>query len=239
MADIHSYRIDGQVFARFPGYVRGVILAHGVTNGPSPEDLIAQLRDEESSLRKRLNLETIAEHPRIKPWREAYRAFGAKPSEFRPSVEALARRVLRGDALPAINALVDIGTVISLRHLVPAGAHAIDALVGDLTLGPAVGTETFTALGSEVIEHPYPGEIIFAEGNTVLTRRWTWRQGLATQARAETRAVEFNVDGLPPVTAGEVAVICAELAGLVTRFCGGRTRLEMLTADNCTILISE
>ena len=139
MVQTLAFSIADDVFARFPGYVRGVVLAHGVTNGPSPADLIALLRSAEAEVRRTINAATIAEHPRIRSWREAFRTMGAKPSEFRPSIEALARRVLRGDPLPAINALVDLGNVISLRHLLPAGAHAIDELTTDLWLRPAAG----------------------------------------------------------------------------------------------------
>jgi hypothetical protein len=140
-----------------------------------------------------LKIEQVAETPRLKSWREAYRSFGAKPSEFRSSIEALVRRVLRGDPLPSINALVDIGNVVSLRYLVPAGGHAIDVLTGDITLRPATGREEFTPFGSDKMEHPLPGEVIFAEGNVVLTRRWTWRQANHTLTQLETRAIEFNV----------------------------------------------
>ncbi len=132
-------------------------------------------------------------------------------------------------SLPSISALVDLGNVMSLRHLLPAGAHAIDLLNGDIELRFATGDEDFVAFGSEELEHPLPGEVIFAEGKTVLTRRWTWRQGNHTLTLPETTAIEFNVDGLPPVTRAEVEVACAEVAELIQRFCGGSTRIDYLT----------
>ena len=52
------------------------------------------LREAEASVRGRLKFDEVAENPRLKSWREAYRSFGAKPSEFRSSIEALVRRVL-------------------------------------------------------------------------------------------------------------------------------------------------
>ena len=112
----------------------------------------------------------------------------------------MARRALRGDELPAINALVDIGNIISLRHLIPAGGHAIDVLKGDIELRFATGDEEFVPFGTNDLEHPLPGEVIFVEGSIVLTRRWTWRQANHTLTLPETQAIEFNVDGLPPVT---------------------------------------
>ena len=225
----YRYSVSDEVFSRFPGYVRGVVVVHEVTNGPSPPQLVDLLREAEESVRSRLSLEQVAEEPRIKAWRDAYRAFGAKPSEYRSSVEAMARRVLRGDALPAINALVDIGNVISLRYLVPAGSHAIDVLQGDIEVRIATGREDFLAFGSTELEHPQAGEVIFAEGDVVLTRRWTWRQAEHTLTLPDSTAVEFNVDGLPPVPRADIESACADLSELVARFCGGRCRLEFLT----------
>lgn len=227
-----NYRIANDIFERFPGYVRGVVIAHEVANCASPEPLAALLREAEAALRERVSLERIAEEPRLKAWRGAYRAFGAKPSEFRSSIEALARRALRGEPLPAINSLVDIGNLVSLRHLAPAGAHAIDVLRSDLVLRPATGGEEFEPFGSQAIEHPPAGEIVLAEGNTVVTRRWTWRQANHTLTVLSTRAVEYNVDGLPPMRAEEVREACEEISVLVRRFCGGRLRCELLSAGN-------
>jgi DNA/RNA-binding domain of Phe-tRNA-synthetase-like protein len=224
--------VSQEVFTQFPGYVRGLVIAHGVKNGDSPAELVSLLRAAEDSLRKELNLETLAEHPRIASWREAFRLFGAKPSKFRPSIEAMARRVLRNDDLPSISALVDIGNVISLRHVLPAGGHAIDELTHGMDLRPARGNEAFISLDSDEVENPLPGEIIFADGDTVLTRRWTWRQGRHTLVLPTTTALEFNVDGMPPVPVAEIEEACREVVGLIERFCGGQTRWEILSKEN-------
>lgn len=236
----YSYSISPEIFERYPGYVRGVVIAHGVANGPSPAELVQMMREAEESVRARVDAEKVAEEPRIKSWREAYRAFGAKPAEFRSSVEAMARRALRGDQLPSISALVDLGNVMSLRHLLPAGAHAIDLLNGDIELRFAKGDEDFVAFGSEELEHPLPGEVIFVESDTktVLTRRWTWRQGNHTLTLPETTAIEFNVDGLPPITRDEVETACAEVAELIQRFCGGTTRIDYLTMETPSISLA-
>jgi DNA/RNA-binding domain of Phe-tRNA-synthetase-like protein len=234
MSDIF-YSIDDEVFIQFPGYVRGVVLAYDVRNAESPLDLIEMLRAEETSVRDRLNKEEIARHPHISSWREAYRSFGAKPGKYRSSIEAMVRRVLGNNELPSINALVDIGNILSLRYLVPMGGHAIDVVKKDLVLRPASGEEAFVPFGSEQAEHPSPGEIVFVEGQTVLTRRWSWRQANHTLTLPETRAIEFNVDGLPPVSEPEIELICGEAIELIERFCGGPTRYEILSKQNSRI----
>jgi DNA/RNA-binding domain of Phe-tRNA-synthetase-like protein len=230
-----NYSISHEIFEKYLGYCRGVILAFNVHNGPSPERLIQMLRDAEASVRQQTTLENIAEHPHIKPWREAYKAFGAKPSEFRSSVEAMARRALRNEQLPSINSLVDIGNIVSLQHLVPVGGHSLDELTQDISLRLATGEETFVPFGSteiEAPEHPLPGEVIFTEGNTVLTRRWTWRQAIHTLTLPETHSIEINIDRLPPVELEEIHTIANQVMGLVREFCGGRMRYEILSANN-------
>ncbi len=226
------YTIDDDVFNRFQGYRRGVVVAKDVINCESPDKLISLLRAEEDSIRQQLDPESLLEHPRIFSWREAYRAFGAKPGKFRPSMEAMVRRVLRNQQIPAINALVDIGNIVSLRHIVPAGGHAIDVISGDLSLRAASGDESFTPFGADKVEHPEPGEIIFAEGDVVLTRRWTWRQANHTLTLPTTTAIEYNVDGLPPVELSEIEAASRDIMELVAEFCGGSSRYEVLTQEN-------
>ncbi len=230
-----NYTISNEIFAKYPGYVRGVVRAYGVTNGPSSDELVALLRKAEAHVRNHLKTEDLAEHPRMVSWREAYRAFGAKPTKFRPSMEAMARRVLKQQEIPSINALVDIGNIVSLRLLVPAGGHAIDVVEQDVALREAVGDEEFTAFGSDQVENPLPGEIILVEGKTVLTRRWTWRQANHTLVLPTTTDLEVNVDGLPPVEVSEVEDGCRQIIELIERFCGGNADYEVLSQENPTI----
>jgi DNA/RNA-binding domain of Phe-tRNA-synthetase-like protein len=233
------YRIAPEIFERFPDFIRGVVVAKGLANPPSAEELIASLRTAEADLAGTLTLDQVLTHPRIASWREAFRSAGIKPSEFRPSMEALTRRVLRHDPLPAINTLVDLGNLVSIRRMAPIGAHAIDHLRGDISLRLAAGNEVFEPFGADTVEHPQPGEIIFAEEDIVLTRRWTWRQARHTLVLPETTAVEVNVDSLPPVSKGEVEAICVEIAGLVHKYCGGESRWEILSKDHPELVLFE
>ncbi|MDR3574114.1 MAG: phenylalanine--tRNA ligase beta subunit-related protein [Anaerolineaceae bacterium] len=233
------YSIDPEIFSKFPGFVRGVVLAYDVQNGPSSPDLIELLRSEEAAVRQRLTIETLTEQPRIKAWREAFRSLGIKPSEFRSSIEAMTRRALRSDPLPSINALVDIGNIISLRYLIPAGGHSMDGLTQDISLRLADGTEDFVAFGSDELEHPNPGEIVFVEGPVVLTRRWVWRQSQHTLTLPETRSIEMNIDLLPPASANELDGINQDLMSLISQYCGGTSRAEILSADHPKISLAQ
>ena len=234
-----QYSVTDEIFERFPEFLRGVVIARDVVNRASPPELINLLREAEAQLREQVNAETLITHPRIVSWREAFRTLGIKPSEYRPSLEAMARRVINGNALPSINALVDIGNIISLRRLLPVGGHSLNHVSQEISLRPASGEEKFIPFGSDQMEHPDKGEFIFAEGDAVLTRRWVWRQSNHTLTELTTTFIEFNIDGLPPVNDKEIKETGDDLADLVRQFCGGSFTYHVLSRENPKILIEK
>lgn len=225
------YAVADAVFERHPSYRVGVLVARNVRNGESQPPLVAALQRACADLRESIDITAVAADHRIHPWREAFRAFGARPSDFRPSVEALARRAIRG-SLSSLGRLIDIGTVISLRHLVPIGGHALDDVDGDIMLRLATGGETFSAFGSTTSERPIAGEVILAEGNTVLTRRWVWRQSEHTAIKPNSRNLLYNVDVLPDLPDVDAMAIAVELAKLVAEYAGGQVAIDLLDATH-------
>jgi DNA/RNA-binding domain of Phe-tRNA-synthetase-like protein len=147
----------------------------------------------------------------------------------------MVKRALKGGELPYINTVAALGNMTSLKHLVPIGGHDVGVCTEPLWLGFAVGTETFTAFGTTEVEHPEPGEVIYSSGNTVLCRRWTWRQAEVTKLTRATTHAAINVDGLPPVTRADVEMICEELATQVRMFCAAQVECKMLAQDSPTI----
>jgi DNA/RNA-binding domain of Phe-tRNA-synthetase-like protein len=227
-----DYRINAEIFRLYPGYRRGLVLGQQLRNGPSSAGLIESLRAQEAALRERVQ-GNPAEYPRIAAWREAYRRFGARPSDFRSSIEALARRVLRGDALPGINALVDIGNLISLRYLVPVGVHPVPAAGGTLCLRLSEPTDSFLPPDGGAAELPEKGEVVFAQESTVLTRRWTWRQSALTLTHPTTTAVFFNIDALQGVPDEDIDAAARDIGQLLREHCGGEVHSTVLR-DNAS-----
>ena len=227
-----TYRIDQSIFETIVGYQRGIVLGFDVHNSSSSDDLINKIREQENELRSKVNLAEILQNPHIAAWRDAYRAAGIKPANFRPSVEGLLRRILHGDNLPTINCIVDIGTYLSIKHLLPIGAHAVDHINEDMTLRKATGEETFKAFGTNAIEKPEKGEFIFTDGNTVMTRRWTWRQANHSIIEPTTKALEFNIDALAHVSTAEIEAIAAETTQLLETYCMANCRTVILNQKN-------
>lgn len=216
-----TYSVSPAVFNDYPGYRRGVVVFQDLDNSKPNPALTELLRTSEAALRTRIS-GNPAEFPQIAAWRDAYRQFGAKPSEHRSSIEALSRRVLKPDSLPDINPLVDIGNLLSLRYILPAGVHPIGSQSTQIELRKAAENDRFLSDAGGDVEPIAPGEIVLATGSRVLTRRWTWRQAGDTRTLSNSRCVFFDVDALPPVSQGDVEAAIADLIELVGLYCGGQ-----------------
>ena len=84
------------------------------------EDALAAVRTTTAErVRASLRLETLASHPPVAALRRLFKEAGTDPSKYRPSSEALLRRLLKGDPMPAIDALVDLNNCLSALLAVP------------------------------------------------------------------------------------------------------------------------
>jgi DNA/RNA-binding domain of Phe-tRNA-synthetase-like protein len=197
-----------------PGFVHLAVEARGLVNGPSNADSSALLDDAARRLAERLDGRAPHEDPHMAAWRAAYSAFGAKPSRTRNSAEALAKRALADGGLPRINVLVDLYNTISVAHLVPVGGEDTDHIKGGMRLVRATGQEPFVTVagGEETVEHPDAGEVVWADDEGVTCRRWNWRQGVRTRLTEESVNALFLLEGMAPMTTGELEAAAAELA---------------------------
>lgn len=210
-------RVDPRIFEAFPDYRVLLIYAHGLTNGPSDDWSTGLLRAAEGEARAAFGDAKPATHPHIAAWRETFSRFGAKPSKYPCSVEALLGRILKGQELPAINRVVDLYNAVSIRHVLPLGGEDLDQLSSDSTLRFATGDELFSLIsgGEEIIEHPEPGEVIWADQSGVTCRRWNWRQCRRTQLTEETRNAYFVLDSVAPYTLDALNAAGDDLARLL------------------------
>ncbi len=224
--------VNGEIFNRFPDYVRAIVVARGIRNEGTQPEVEELLREAEARCQALFAQEELTTHPRIAAWREAYRLLDMKPGKNYSSVEALARRARGGSPTPYINTLVALMNGLSLKHLVPCGGDDLEAAKGDLTLRLATGEERWVPLGGEEASSPEPGEAVYVDAEKVLCRRWNWRQGDATKILPSTRQALLNIDCLPPVGREEAEGLVSELASLVARFCGGSVNYHLITASD-------
>jgi DNA/RNA-binding domain of Phe-tRNA-synthetase-like protein len=219
---LEKFLVDGHVepavFALRPDYRAMLLAADGLVPGPSDTAGEALLEQAEASARRSLAEGAVEELPHVAAWRDAYRAFGAKPQRTRNSLEALLRRTASG--LPRVNRLTDLYNAVSVLHQVPVGGEDLNRYVGSPRLLRATGTESFDTVadGNVLIEHPEPGEVVWCDDTGVTCRRWNWRQARRTQLADDTTAALFILDALGPMTDDALHAAADELTARLSLF---------------------
>ena len=210
-------RVDDAVFALRPDYRALLLAVDGLVPGPSDQASEELLQAAESAAREALGGLPVEDLPHVASWREAYRAFGAKPQRTRNSLEALLRRA--GGGLPRVNRLTDLYNAISVLHQIPLGGEDLTRYSGPTPADPRQRRRAFDTIanGVAVIEHPDPGEVVWCDEAGVTCRRWNWRQARRTQLREDTTAALFILDALDPVADAALHAAADDLLTHLTR----------------------
>ncbi|MER7212233.1 phenylalanine--tRNA ligase beta subunit-related protein [Streptosporangium sp. NPDC000239] len=203
---IEDIRVDPAVSALRPDFAVLAMAVYGLRNGPTDDRSRAWLATAAQEA-------VSADDPKVEAWREAYRAFGAKPQRTRPSVDALVRRM----PLPEINLVVDAYNTVSVRHGLPIGGEDLGRYAGAARLVRAVGDEPFEVIdkGETVIDTPEIGEVVWRDDLGVTCRRWNWRQCVRTRITEETTDALFLLERLAPMSLDELHAAGEELKALL------------------------
>ncbi|MDR0892103.1 MAG: hypothetical protein LBN24_05765 [Mediterranea sp.] len=126
----------------------GVAVYAAVSNIPYSEGLWAEINAFTHQLTSTTQMDDIKLQPAIAATREAYKRLGKDPGRYRPSAEALRRRLMRGIPLYQIDTLVDLINLVSLRTGYSIGGFDADLISGNrLELGAGRAGEPFEAIG--------------------------------------------------------------------------------------------
>ncbi len=210
------------IISQFPDLHASLIQAQGLTNSPTPDGLKKAFQDEQVAVLVKLGDTPLSELETLQAWRAAFRSFGVNPTKYRSAPEALLRRLTKKGDIPSLNTLVDICNLVSIRYALPVAAFDLRALQGPITVRYADGTEQFTPLGVTEVEHPEPGEVIFADETAlVVARRWCWRQSAESAAGPETKDVIFTIEAQHPNGETDVKAALDDLLVLLGEYAPG------------------
>lgn len=203
-------RVDPAVHALRPDFAVFTAIVDGLPSGPSDASSAGLLAAAAATATG------AQDDPQLLAWREAYRAFGAKPNRTRNSADALLRRADSG--LPQVNRVVDIYNASSVAHRLPVGGEDWDCYVGTPRLVRARGDEEFDTVrdGAPATETPEPGEVVWADDAGVTCRRWNHRQCVRTRLREDSKRGFFLLERLEPMPLDTLAEIGAELLDRLT-----------------------
>ncbi len=112
-----------EINIQLPGVKLGAVEADGVRVAPGNQELAQLLAEVCERKRRDFTLESLAEEKSVRDVRAMFRAWGMDPSKYRPSSEALLRRVVQGKGLYRVSSVVDIGNLGSIETGWPFGCY--------------------------------------------------------------------------------------------------------------------
>jgi len=228
-----QYSINPEIFTRYPGFMRTVVVAQNINNKEEHNALAAKLAACEQHVRDNLE-DNYKELPQLAVWAEAFRSMNINPNKFPPSVVNLVKRTRSGKPLPFVNSLVAVFNCISLQYLCPCGGDDLAVVQGDLALTFAKGDEVYVPLGQpDAVEHPPVGEVIYTDTGTkdVFCRVWCWKNGDRSKLTPATKWAAINIDIMPPLTRADGERIAAELVSLLEMHLDAKTSTHYLTQE--------
>ena len=119
-----------------------------VANGPTPDTLWSELEQFADSFRQLHQMSDINKRPAIAATRAAYKRFGKEPNRYRPSAEALCRRMVKGLDLYRSLSVIDLINLLSVMTGHSIGGFDASKVEGScITFGIGREGEPYEAIG--------------------------------------------------------------------------------------------
>lgn len=221
----------------FPDYKLALVICKNIDNHLEDENICRKLLDDaQKQSLKFIENENFSTNEVIQIWRDAYSKFKTKKGA-RSSIEALLKRVSKGNDIGTINPLVDIYNSISLKYGLPCGGEDIDKFAGNIRLTKADGNENFITYGNDVSEPPYEGEIIYKDDEGAICRCFNYRECVRTCLSDDTTKAFMIIETVDPKSKERLTQAIEELSELIKQHLKAETKIYYLEKDNDEIVI--
>lgn len=233
-----QFKISDDFRSLFPDACFGIVLAHDVQNKDLNSEAmtaISKFLDESHhDAQKYLTEDVLSQNTVVSVWRDAYQKFKTKKGA-RASIEALLKRVSKGNTVGSINPLVDIYNAISLTYGLPCGGEDIDTFVGSLRLIKTQGNDPFMALGDTEPDNTLPGEIAYVDDVGAVCRCWNWRDGQRTMLTDDTTNAFLIIECVDPTRRDDLEKATQHLATYVEQHLGGSVKSTIMDYENASL----
>lgn len=141
-----EFNLSPQLSAIIPNFKVGIVHYKNIVVGTSPQMLKGRLQLFQESLFFELEDKDVTHFEGIKEWRTIFKRISKDPNRYRPSVEALYRRIKKQQYLQSINSATDINNFFSLQYEIPIGIYDQDKLSGNIAMRLGSEGESYVGL---------------------------------------------------------------------------------------------
>ncbi len=127
----------------------GVVEGEPVRVAPAGAELAQEVDAACDRLRRELTLEQVAALEGVRGVRAMFRAWGVDATRYRPSAEALLRRVVQGKGLYRVSNIVDVNNLGSIETGWPYGSYTRAAIEPPVAFRLGVTGEKYEGIGKQ------------------------------------------------------------------------------------------
>jgi len=146
-----SINFSEQISGRITGITLGILFAGQIIVEKKPEKMKLAFQQLENDIKDEFRTSPPSAHPVVSAVRRMYRRIGWEPTQYRPSSEAMIRRLIKNKGLYHINNIVDLGNIASTRFHLPMGLYDYDKIAGTIQLDVGREEESYRGIGKEII----------------------------------------------------------------------------------------
>lgn len=157
-----SLSISDSIKKKIPEFKIGVLTYRDIVVDDSPKMLNGRIDFFQEELMLDLEKKAVADVSGVSIWRKTFKTLGIDPSRYRPSNEALYRRIKKGNRLPSIHSAADLNNFFSLKYEIPLGIYDTAHLEGQIEL--RIGKETDYYEGINGRDMSMEGKLTSADG---------------------------------------------------------------------------
>jgi len=221
-------QIDAVLSEKLPRFALGVLHYTDVSLTPSPKLLQGRINLFVESLRLEHDLSQITEIDGVRGWRACFKQLGMDPSRYRPSSEALLRRLLQGNPFFWVNSAVDVNNFLSVHHALPYGIYDEDTLFGQVVCRMGQADDHYEALNGRAMQ--MTGKLLLADargafGSPIVD---SVRTSVTEDSRNLMQVIFFH-EGVPAHQRDE---ILGSTARMFTEINGGEAALAYLVTSS-------
>lgn len=181
-----SFSISPQLKACVPDFKIGIIIYHHIVIDTLPQIISGRLPLFYQNIRLSLENQAVTDIPGVKEWRSVFKKAGTEPSRYRPSQEALFRRLKKAETLAAINSAVDLNNFFSLQYGIPIGIYDLAQIEDPVIVTIGQETDGYDALNGR--------KAAFANKIVAVDRRGAFGSPIVDSLRA--KVTEKTADAL-------------------------------------------
>jgi len=141
-----TIQISNKIREACPQLALAIIICE-VKNSVTSDKLWYEIDTEIQRINTTYSLEEINKRPEIAATRKIYKTLGKDPNRYRPSAEALCRRIVREIPIYQVSTLVDIINLVSIRSGFSIGGFDIEKIQGNIRLDVGTAADEFEAIG--------------------------------------------------------------------------------------------